>query len=77
MHWRGDITSIRINLGWLYLAIVLDLYSRCVVSWAFSNQPNSELSVRAINLVVQLKQPQQPVLFHIDQDVQYIGNIFR
>jgi len=52
-HWTGDITYIRTNQGWLYLAIVLDLYSRRVVSWAFSNQPNSELSVRAINLAVQ------------------------
>ena len=49
-YWTGDITYIRTNQGWLYLAIVLDLYSRRIVSWAFSNQPNSELSVRAINL---------------------------
>ena len=39
------------------------------MSWAFSNQPNSELSVRAINLAVQLRQPQQSVLFHTDQGV--------
>ena len=64
--WAGDITFIRTHQGWLYLAIVLDLYSRRVVSWAFSNQPNSELSARAINLAVQLRQPQQAVLFHTD-----------
>ena len=63
--------------GWLYLAIVLDLYSRCVVSWAFSGQPNSELSVRAINLAVQLRRPQQAVLFHTDQGVQYSSDAFR
>lgn len=76
-HWTGDITYIRTNQGWLYLAIVLDLYSRRVVSWAFSSQPNSELSVRAINLAVQLRQPQQPVLFHTDQGVQYSSDTFR
>jgi len=76
-HWTGDITYIRTNQGWLYLAIVLDLYSRRVVSWAFSNQPNSELSVRAINLAVQLRQPQQPILFHTDQGVQYSSDAFR
>ena len=54
-HWTGDITYIRTHQGWLYLAIVLDLYSRRVVSWAFSNQPNSELSVRAIKLAAQLR----------------------
>ena len=76
-HWTVDITYIRTNQGWLYLAIVLDLYSRRVVSWAFSNQPNSELSVRAINLAVQLRQPQQAVLFHTDQGVQYSSDAFR
>ena len=76
-YWTGDITYIRTHQGWLYLAIVLDLYSRRVVSWAFSNQPNSELSVRAINLAVQLRQPQQPVLLHTDQGVQYSSDAFR
>ena len=56
---------------------MLDLYSRRVVSWAFSNQPNSELSVRAINLAVQLRQPKQSVLFHTDQGVQYASEAFK
>ena len=56
---------------------MLDLYSRRVVSWAFSNQPNSELSIRAINLAVQLRKPQQSVLFHTDQGVQYSSDAFR
>jgi len=76
-HWTGDITYIRTNQGWLYLAIVLDLYSRHVVSWAFSNQPNSELSIRAVNLAVQLRQPQQSVLLHTDQGVQCSSDAFR
>ena len=63
--------------GWLNLAIVLNLYSRRVISWVFSNQPNYELIVRAINLAVQLRQPQQPVLFHTDQGVQYSSDAFR
>jgi putative transposase len=76
-HWTGDITYIATQQGWLYLAIVLDLYSRRVVSWAFSNQPNSELSIRAVNLAVQLRQPRQAVLFHSDQGVQYSSDAFR
>ena len=76
-HWTGHITYIRTHQGWLYLAIVLDLYSRHVVSWAFSNQPNSELCVRAINLAVQLRQPQQSMLFHTDQGVRYSSDLFR
>ena len=76
-NWTGDITYIRTGQGWLYLAIVLDLYSRRVVSWAFSNQPNSELSVRALEVAVQHRRPTQPVLFHSDQGVQYSSDVFR
>ena len=76
-NWTGDITYIRTSQGWLYLAIVLDLYSRRVVSWAFSSQPNSELSVRALEVAVQHRRPTKPVLFHSDQGVQYSSDVFR
>ena len=66
VNWTGDITYIRTSQGWLYLAIVLDLYSRRVVSWAFSSQPNSELSVRALEVAMQHRRPSKPVLFHSD-----------
>ena len=75
--WTGDITYIRTSQGWLYLAIVLDLYSRRVVSWAFSSQPNSKLSIRALEVAVQHRRPTQPVLFHSDQGVQYSSDVFR
>lgn len=77
VNWTGDITYIRTRQGWLYLAIVLDLFSRRVVSWAFSNQPNSELSVRALEVAVQHRRPIQPVLFHSDQGVQYSSDMFK
>lgn len=76
-HWTGDITYIRTSQGWLYLAIVLDLYSRRVVSWAFSSQPNSELSTRALQLAVQHRRPDQSLLFHTDQGVQYSSEQFQ
>ncbi|WP_420833707.1 DDE-type integrase/transposase/recombinase [Vibrio furnissii] len=41
-YWSGDITYIRTQQGWLYLAIIMDLCSRRVISWAFSDKPNSE-----------------------------------
>ena len=77
INWTGDITYICTSQGWLYLAIVLDLYSRRVVSWAFSSQPNSELSVRALEVAVQHRRPSQSVLFHSDQGVQYSSDTFK
>lgn len=76
-NWTGDITYIRTQQGWLYLAIVLDLYSRRVVSWAFSSQPNSELSTRALDIAVQHRRPAPALLFHSDQGVQYSSDAFR
>ena len=77
INWTGDITYIRTGQGWLYLAVVLDLYSRRIVSWAFSSQPNSELSVRALDVAMQHRRPSQSVLFHSDQGVQYSSDYFR
>lgn len=76
-HWSGDITYIRTNQGWLYLAIVLDLYSRRVVSWAFSSHPNSELSANALQRAVADRKPEEPPLFHTDQGVQYSSDQFQ
>ena len=76
-HWSGNITYIRTGQGWLYLAIVLDLYSRRVIGWVFSSQPNSELSTHALQLAVQHRRPEHPVLFHTDQGVQYSSDQFQ
>ena len=46
--WSGDITYLRTAQGWLYLAIVMDLCSRKIVSWAFSDKPDSALTIRAL-----------------------------
>lgn len=72
-YWSGDITYIRTSQGWLYLAIVMDLYSRKVISWAFSEKPNSELTTRALRLAINKRNPNpnQAVVFHSDQGAQY------
>lgn len=75
--WSGDITYIRTVQGWLYLAIVLDLYSRRVISWAFSTRANSELSIRALEIAVAHRRPKGALLFHTDQGVQYASNAFQ
>ena len=56
-YWSSDITYVRTSQGWLYLAIVMDLYSRKVISWTFSDKPNSELTTRALRLAVNKRKP--------------------
>ncbi|WP_284217581.1 IS3 family transposase [Agaribacter marinus] len=76
-YWSGDITYIRTSQGWLYLAIVMDLYSRRVISWAFSDKPNSELTTRALRLAVNKRQPNQAEVFHSAHGGQYTSTAFQ
>lgn len=62
---------IRTQQGWLYLAVIMDLCSRKMISCAFSDKLNSELTTRALRLAVNKRQPTDGVLFHSDQGVQY------
>jgi len=76
-HWAGDITYLRTAQGWLYLAVVVELYSRRIISFAFSPQPDSELTMRALRLAVEKRQPPQGVMFHSDQGCQYTSSSFQ
>ena len=75
--WSGDITYIRTQQGWLYLAVIMDLCSHKVISWASSDKPNSELTTRALRLAVNKRQPIEGVLFHSDQVMQYTCEAFQ
>ncbi len=69
--WVTDITFIRTYEGWLYLAIVLDLFSRQVVGWSMSSRMQSDLVLRALLMAVWRRRPQQEVIVHSDQGTQY------
>lgn len=74
--WAGDITYIRVGGSWLYLAIVMDLFSRRIVGWAFSRTADTELSLQALRLAVGLRRPNAELVFHSDQGCQYTADRF-
>lgn len=74
--WAGDITYIRVGNGWLYLAVVMDLFSRRIVGWACSRTADAELSVKALKLAVAIRRPLPELLFHSDQGCQYTADRF-
>lgn len=75
--WCGDITYIWAQGQWHYLAVVLDLYKRRVVGWAFSARPDTDLVIKALDMAhVQRGKPRQ-VMFHSDQGSQYAGRRFQ
>lgn len=70
--WVSDITQVRCEEGWLYIAIVLDLYSRRVVGWAAGPVNSSELVLNALRRAWRERQPDgHRLLFHSDQGSQY------
>jgi transposase InsO family protein len=76
-HWVGDITYIRTNQGWSYLACVLDLSSREIVGWAVSQSPDAKLAKVALNNANKKHRPNlKNLMFHSDQGVQYSANLF-
>ncbi|MHC6648228.1 IS3 family transposase [Alteromonas sp. HB246098] len=72
-YWVTDITYIRTHEGWLYLAVVLDLYSRAVVGWSMSSRMESELVTQALLAAVWRRKPKKQVLIHSDQGSQFTG----
>ena len=75
--WAGDITYIWTSEGWLYLAVILDLYSRRIVGWAVSNRMKRDLAIRALDMAVALRQPPKGCIHHTDRGSQYCSHDYQ
>ncbi|HEY3486658.1 MAG TPA: IS3 family transposase [Gammaproteobacteria bacterium] len=75
--WVCDITFIETRQGWLYLAIVLDLYSRAIVGWSMSEQINGKLVEGALAMAIEQRDATGPTLVHSDQGSQYTSAAYR
>jgi putative transposase len=69
--WVTDITYIRTHEGWLYLAVVLDLFSRQVIGWSMQTRIDRELVLDALLMAVWRRQPRSEVIVHSDQGSQF------
>lgn len=69
--WAGDITYIRTASGWLYLAVVIDLFSRKIVGWATASHMQASLVCEAVSLAIGSRQPARGLLMHSDRGSQY------
>jgi putative transposase len=73
----SDITYIWTNEGWLYLAVVLDLFSRQVVGWSLSNRMTKKLIMDALRMAIWRRRPAPGLTFHSDRGSQYCSNDFQ
>lgn len=72
--WVTDITHIRTHEGWLYLAVVVDLFSRRVIGWSMQSRITKELVLDALLMAVWRRNPQSMVTVHSDQGSQYTSH---
>lgn len=75
--WVADITYIWTNEGWLYLAVVIDLFSRAVVGWSMSERMTRSLVIDAFALAVMRRNPPPGLIHHSDRGSQYASNDFQ
>ena len=75
--WVTDLTYVWTDEGWLYVAVILDLWSRCVVGWATAPTLHAQLAVRALVMAIKHRRPPPGVLHHSDRGVQYASGEYR
>ena len=77
LKWVSDITYLPTSEGWLYLAVVLDLFSRKVIGWAFSERLEASIAVQALEMARVSRNPSAGLLHHSDRGVQYAAQNFK
>jgi transposase InsO family protein len=75
--WVSDITYLRTRQGWMYLAVIIDLFSRKVVGWSLRERMTAELVCEALDAAVQQRRPPPGLIFHSDRGCQYASRAFR
>ena len=74
--WAADVTQIRTGEGWLYLAAVIDLWSRTVAGWAMGNAVNADLVSAALVMAFERRRPDRRVIHHSDRGAPYTSLAF-
>jgi len=74
--WASDITQFRTGAGWLYLAVVMDLFSRRIIGWSMQSHLREELAIDALKMAIQERGDKTPAIHHSDQGSQYSSRAF-
>lgn len=75
--WAGDLTAIATRAGWLYLAVLLDLYSRRVIGWAMSATPDKQVALQALQMALAQRRTEPGVIHHTDQGALYTSGAYQ
>ena len=77
LKWVSDITYIKVGRTWLYLAAVMDLFSRKIVGWALDSHMQESLILEALTMAASRREIKPNALIHSDRGVQYRGNEYQ
>lgn len=75
--WVGDVTYIRANGKWSYLAVVMDLYTRKILGWAYGPSRKFDLVKEALSMAVRISSPGKDTIFHSDQGIEYTVSTYQ
>jgi putative transposase len=75
--WVGDITYLWTREGWMYLAVLIDLFSRRVVGWALSTRLTTDLPLTALRMAIRTRRPPPGLIHHTDRGCQYASHEYR
>jgi putative transposase len=76
-RWASDTTFIWTGQGWLYLAVVMDLYSRRIIGWSMSRRNNRHLVLNALHMALGQREPEGNLIHHSDRGAQYLSDDFQ
>ena len=76
-RWASDITYLWTGQGWLFLAVVMDLYSRRIIGWSMSRRINRHIVVNALSMALGQRLPGNDLIHHSDRGVQYLSDDFQ
>jgi putative transposase len=76
-RWASDITFIWTGQGWLYLAVVMDLYSRRIIGWSMSRQISRHIVLNALSMALGQRRPGNQLIHHSDRGSQYLSDDFQ
>jgi putative transposase len=75
--WSSDITYVWTTNGWLYLAVIIDLYSKRIVGWCIDSRMSKSLVIRALMMAVNMRKPRRGLILHSDRGSQYASRDYQ
>ena len=75
--WVADITYLKVGNRWMYLSVIMDLYSRKVMAWTLDKQRTAEVTKRTLQYALRKRRPPSGLIFHTDRGIEYKGKVFQ